>query len=113
MGPDHGADLGGEDRVVAEDRPAGLDQSRGVLGILDVLDDPGVRRRLVALAGIVDEPLEGPAPSAHPLDGGYLLLECEDRLDLQGRADPGAGRTDPPTSSEVLERVDGEPDLEL
>ena len=41
---------------------------------------------------VVDEPLEHAPAGAHPLDRGDLLLEGQDRLDLQRRADPAPGR---------------------
>ena len=56
--PDHRTDFGHEDGVMAEDRLACLDQPLRVLRVLDVLDDPRVRAVLVALARVVDHPLE-------------------------------------------------------
>ena len=74
-----------------EDRPAGLDQALGRVRRLDVVDDPGVAAVLVALAGVADQALDRPGAGPHALDRGHLLLEGEDRLDLQGGPDPGAG----------------------
>ena len=66
----------------------------------------------VALAREVDHALEGAAAGADALDRGDLLLEREDRLDLQRRADEGLGGADPTALAQVLERVDREPHLE-
>ncbi len=90
-----------------------VDQGRRGLVVLDVLDDPAVEARLVVLAGVVAQALDRAGPGAHALDRGDLLLEGEDRLDLQRRADPGAGAADPAAAAQVLERVDREPHLQL
>ncbi len=68
---------------------------------------------LVALAGVVAQPLDRAGAGADPLDRGDLLLQGQDRLDLQRRADPGAGAADPPAAPQVLEGVDREPHLQL
>ena len=84
----------------------------GGLLVLDVLDDPAVGALLVALAGVVAQPLQRAGAGADPLDRGDLLLEGEDRLDLQGAADPGAGAADAAAAAQVLEGVDREPHLQ-
>ena len=53
-----------------------------------------------------------PPSRPHPLDRRDLLLEREDRLDLQGRAEEGLRGADPAALAQVLERVDREPHLE-
>ena len=68
---------------------------------------------LVALAGVVAQPLDRAGAGPDPLDRGDLLLEGEDRLDLQRRADPGPGAADPAAAPQVLEGVDREPHLQL
>ena len=90
-----------------------FDQAGGGLVVLDVLDDPGVEAGLVALAGVVAQALDRAGAGPHPLDRGDLLLQGEDRLDLQRRADPGAGAADPAAAPQVLEGVDREPHLQL
>src|SRR5690242_15910465 len=100
---DHRADLGGEDGVAAVDRLANLDQPLGVLWILDVLDHPRVGAVRVSLTRVVDHSLEGSLPCPDALDRGDLVLQGEDRLDLQGRADPGSGRADPPATAQIVE----------
>src|SRR5206468_8680428 len=90
-----------------------LDQPLRLVGGLDVLEDPAVGAVGVALAHVVDHPLERPPPRADPLDRGDLAGDREDRLDLQGCADPRLGAADPPAPAEVLERVDAEPDLQV
>src|SRR5262245_49599313 len=112
MGADHGSDLRDIDGLTAEDLAAVVGQRTGGLEILDVLDHPGIEAGLVALARIVAQPLERAGSSADALDRGDLLLEGEDWLDLQRRADPGTGATDPATPSQVLEGVDREPHLQ-
>ena len=57
-----------------------------------MLDDPGVGARLVTLARVVAQPLERPRAGPDPLDRGDLLLEGEDRLDLQRRRRSRRGR---------------------
>ena len=89
-----------------------LDQLLGRLGVVDVLDDPAVGAVGVALAGEVDHALERAAPRPDPLDRGDLLLEREDRLDLQCRAEERLGGADPAALAQVLERVDREPHLQ-
>ena len=72
-----------------------VDQGVGGLEVLDVLDDPGVEAVLVALAGVVAQPLDRARAGPDPLDRGDLLLEGEDRLDLQSasRSRPGRRRS--------------------
>src|SRR5690606_38697965 len=66
VGADHRADLRGERRLAAEDLVAVFDQPvRGLL-VLDVLDDPGVGPRLVALARVVAQPLDRARAGPHP-----------------------------------------------
>ena len=55
--------------------------------------------------------LEGTARRAHALNRRDLLAQGQDRLELQGAADPGLCLADPPATLEVLQRVDAEPDL--
>src|SRR3954453_14525221 len=112
MGAEDGADLGDEGRLAAEDLVAVFDQGVGGLLVLDVLDDPAVGAGVLALAGVVTHPLQRSGAGADPLDGRDLLLQGEDRLDLEGAADPGAGAADPPTAPQVLERVDRKPHLQ-
>ena len=64
-----------------------------------------------AQAEQIDHPLERPARGPHPLDRRNLRLDGQDRLDLQRRAKPRLRAADPPTASQVLERVDREPDF--
>ena len=68
VGPDHGTDLGDEDRLGAEHLAALVDQAAGGVGIVDVLDDPCARARLPALACELDHALEGapPGPARRP-----------------------------------------------
>ena len=94
MGADDRAHLADEQGLAAEDLAAPLDEDGGPLGVLDVLDDPGVGAVVVAALQVLDHALERAAGRAHPLDRGDLGLEREDRLDLQRRAQPGAP---PPT----------------
>src|SRR6185312_15513587 len=54
VGPDHGPHLRGEDRFGVEDLAAALDQPRGLLGRLDVLDDPAVGACVTQLLGVTD-----------------------------------------------------------
>ena len=112
MGAEHGPisemKTGSRRRSRGSRRPA-----RGGLLVLDVLDDPAVGAGLVALPGVVAQALERAGPGADPLDRGDLLLQGEDRLDLQRRADPGAGAADPAAPAQVLEGVDREPHLQL
>ena len=51
VGAEHGADLGDEDRLAAEDLAAVVDQGVGGLLVLDVLDDPGVGARTRGAGG--------------------------------------------------------------
>ncbi len=112
VGAEHGADLGHERRLGAEDVAALLDQVPSRLVVLDVLDDPRVGAVGVASAGVLDQPLEGAPSRAHALDRGDLLPEGEDRLDLERRAQPCLRGADPAPLAQVLERVDREPHLE-
>src|SRR5881394_225207 len=107
------ADLGDEGWLAAEDFATVVDQAGGGLVVLDVLDDPGVEVGVVALAGIVAQALDRAGPGADTLHRGDLLLQGEDRLDLQRRANEGAGAADPAAAPQVLERVDREPHLQL
>ena len=113
VGREHGPDLAHEHRLAAEHLAAALHQPRGLVLGRDVLDHPGVGAGLVALAAVVQQPLERARAGAHALHGRQLALQREDRLDLQRRSDPGAGRADPPAALEELQRVHGEPDLEV
>ena len=72
-------------------RPSSI-SADGRLVVLDVLDDPAVGALLVALAGVVAQPLDRAGAGADPLDRGDLLLEREDRLDLQGASRSRRGR---------------------
>ena len=84
----------------------------GGLVVADVLDDPAVGAGLVALAGVVAQALQRAGAGADALDRGDLLFEREDRLDLQGAADPGPGAADAAAAAQVLESVDREPHLQ-
>ena len=75
MGADHRSDLGDEQRVGAHHLATALDQPLGVLGILDVLHDPGVATVGVQLLGVLDQPLEDPPASANALDRCDLVVE--------------------------------------
>src|SRR5439155_2543645 len=97
----------------AEELAAGLDEPLRLLGRLDVLDDPAVGAVVAAGVHVVDEAVEGAARGAHALDREDLALDREDRLDLQRRAEHGLRLADSPAALQVLERVDGEPDLQL
>ena len=114
VGADHRTDLRHEDRWRGHDllrlgyQAAGLPPRR-----LDVLDDPGVCAVVVALLGVVGEPPQRTCAGAHALDRGDLLVERQDRLDLERRAEPGRRCTDAAAPAQVLERVDGEPHLEV
>ena len=66
----------------------------------------------LALAGELDHALERAAAGADALHRRDLLLERQDRLDLQRRAEPRLGRADPAAAAQVLERVDREPHLQ-
>src|SRR4051794_12661918 len=113
VGPDHRAVLAHEQRLAAEDLPAAVGKPLRLLGRLDVLRDPGVGPRLVALAGVVDHPLERALARSHALDRRHLRLHGEDRLDLERRSDPGARRAYAAAALQELERVDREPHLEV
>src|SRR5215218_7887777 len=106
-------DLALEDRLTLEDVLAARRQELALLRGIDVLDRPAVGLGVVALPRVVHHPLEHPGARAHALDGSHLALDREDRLHLERRADPGAGRTDSSTALEELERVDREPHLQL
>ena len=67
---------------------------------------------LLALVGELDHALERAPARAHALDRRDLLLEREDRLDLQRRAEQRLRGADPPAPAQVLERVDREPHLQ-
>ena len=108
--PITGPDLGDEQGLGVEDLAAPLDQAVGLLGRLDVLHDPPVAAGRPQLAGVVHHPLERPPGGPHPLHRHDLVLEREDRLDLQGSSQPRLGLADPPAAAEVLERVEAEPD---
>ena len=103
MGAQHCPDLRNEDRLAAEDLAAIIDQGAGCLVVLDVLNDPAIDAVLVALASVVAQALDRAGASADALDRGDLLLQGEDRLDLQSRANPGACAADaaaaPPRAS--------------
>jgi hypothetical protein len=77
-----------------------------------VLNDPPIGAVLVALSGVGDQAGDRARTRADPLDGLDLLLEGEDRLDLQGRAEPRPGCADPAAAAQVLERVHREPELQ-
>src|SRR2546423_4618266 len=113
MRADHRADLGDEHRLGPEDLAAVLDEALRLVGRLDVLDDPAVGAVVAARAHVLDHALERAGRGAHPLDRDDLGLQRQDRLDLQRGADHGLRLADAPTALEVLERVDGEPDLQL
>ena len=84
----------------------------GLVGGLDVLNHPPVRPVVVELVGVLNHALEGALGGAHPLDGGDLVLEREDRLDLERAADPRLRLAHAPAAAQILERVDAEPDLQ-
>src|SRR5881394_3526535 len=98
------ADLGDEGWLAAEDFATVVDQAGGGLVVLDVLDDPGVEVGVVALAGIVAQALDRAGPGADTLHRGDLLLQGEDRLDLQRRANEGAGAADPAAAPPSAQR---------
>src|SRR5690349_24900272 len=77
----------------------------GLLGRLDVLHDPGVGVAGVQLLRVGDHALEGPTRGAHALDRHDLVLEREDRLDLQRPAEPRLRLADAPAAAQILERV--------
>ena len=68
---------------------AALDQPLSALRVPDVLDDPGVVAHVLELVRVLDEPFEHALAGSHPLDRRDLVLERQDRLDLQRRAHPG------------------------
>src|SRR5919106_354198 len=107
------SDLAHDRRLALEDRRAALHERGALVRGVDVLGRPGVGARVVALARVVDHPLEGPRAGADALDRRHLVLHGEDRLDLERGADPGARRADAPAALEELERVDREPHLQL
>jgi hypothetical protein len=109
VGADDRADLGDEEGLGAHHLAAALDETLSIVGIADVLDDPGVVAVVLELLRVLDETLEDAASGPNPLDRRDLVVEGEDRLDLQGRAHPGAGGADPAAATQVLERVDREP----
>ncbi len=74
--------------------------------------DPAVGACVVELARVLDHALECPPGGAHALDGHDLVLERQDRLDLQRAAQPGLGLADAPSALEVLEGVQAEPYFE-
>jgi hypothetical protein len=94
------------------DLAAALGEPLGHVGRLDVLEEEHVGAAVVTLLQVVDHPLERPAGGAHALDRHDLVVEREDRLDLQRRADPRAGGADPAAAAQELERVDHEPELQ-
>ncbi len=106
------ADLGDEHGLAVEYLTALLDQVARRLGVLDVLDDPGVGAVGVALAGVLDQALEGAATGPHALDRSDLILEREDRLDLQRRPEQRPRGADTAAPPQELERVDREPHLQ-
>ena len=91
---------------------AAVDQSLGLLGRLDVLDDPAVGACVVEFLRVLDHALERAPGRAHALDGGDFVLEREDRLDLQRTSEPGLGFADASAAAQVLERVQTEPDAQ-
>src|SRR4051794_21682184 len=109
----HRPDLADQHRGAPEDLPAALLKAGDLIGRVYVLHRPSVGAGLVALAGVVHHPLECAGARAHSLDRGHLSLDGEDGLDPERRADPGAGGADPTAPLEELERVDGEPHLQL
>jgi hypothetical protein len=112
VGTQHRPDLRREHGVVAEDVAAALGKGGGLVGRLDVLDHPRVHPRGLALARVVDHPLERALAGAHALDGRHLGLQGQDRLDPQGRPEPRAGGADPATALQELQGVDREPHLQ-
>ena len=64
------------------------------------------------LLRVLDQPPQGLGARPDPLDRGDLLLEREDRLDLERRAEPRGRGADAAAAAQVLERVDREPHLE-
>ena len=63
-GPTSDTNTGSEPKISRHS----LDQAPRRLGVLDVLDDPGVGAVGVALARVLDQPLEGAPSGAHALD---------------------------------------------
>ena len=86
---DHRTDLGYEQRRSAHDLLRFVDKLLRLVGRLNVLHDPGVGAVGLALLGIVHQPRQRAAAGAHPLDRRDLLLERQDRLDLERRPEPG------------------------
>src|SRR5437660_587948 len=56
--------------------------------------------------------LEGAPGGAHALHGHDLVLQREDRLDLQRAAEPRLRLADAPAATQVLECVHAEPDAQ-
>src|SRR5215217_6878857 len=110
---DHRPDLRDDLRVAAEDRSSALGDALRHVVRLDVLDEEEVGARVAVGLQELDHALERAARRAYALHRLYLVLHREDRLDLQRRADPRAGRADAPAAAQVLERLDGEVDLQL
>src|SRR5918995_4229550 len=109
----HGADLADDRRRPAVHLAAALDQLLERIRRVDVLRAPGIGARVLALTRVVDHALHRAAARPDALDRRHLVLDREDRLDLQRRADPGAGSADPAAALEELERVDHEPELQV
>src|SRR5689334_20654289 len=85
--PDHGPDLGHEQRLAPEDRPSRRRELLRAGGVLDVLDRELVAALVEALRQRLLQALDRAAGGAHALDRLDLLADREDRLDLQGRAE--------------------------
>src|SRR3954470_6000538 len=101
VGADDGADLRHHLRVAPVDLPAALGHPLGLLRHLDVLDGERVAAVLAALLEVGHQALERAPRRAHALHRLHLTLDREDRLDLQGGADPGARAADAPAPAQV------------
>ena len=89
------------------------DQRLRLVGVVRVLHDPAVAPVRLHLLDQRHQALERPAAGAHPFDGADLRLQREDRLDLEGRAQPRLSAADAPALAQVLERVEREQELQL
>ena len=78
-----------------------------------MLHHPSVGAVAGALSQQVDESLERALRGADSLDRGDLRLHRQDRLDLKRRAQPRLRAADPTPATQVVERVDCEPHLQL
>ncbi len=93
VGPEHRADLGDEERVTAEDRPARLDELLGGLRVADVPHDPGIGSLVVALPRVIDQPRYRTRPGPDLRTGSIPSPKV--RIGLIFRVDPIAARAAP------------------